>query len=416
MKNILSFFCLILAFQSCAQTQKMSLGDSYKNKIETSLQKSTSHAINSILDENGKSKCDYEMVSGTWEEYEAMWHTGQLIQGLLEAYSVTKNEDALKNAIRAGDWWVSRTFSKGHPLHGYLNGAHGGKLGKLINTTTIADGTPGLFDLTDVTGDRKYADVATSAGKWILENLYIPEERLSYNIVDSETGEIWKDRSPHAQHQGLPFNIRHMARPNAEGYLWADMYRHTKNEKYKSAFLEICDGLVDMQSDNGWWMEFEPNDPKTGKIHGRFNTWNAEALLEAYDLTKNDKYLNAATKTAQALAGVQQKNGVVFYSSYTDGNHDERSPCGSATSFAGIVWLRLYELGNTSFEGNIKKALNFTLSNQFPLNHADENLAGAYLEIRQKGGKKGKLKIIFRDISTSFGMRFLSDVYQHRFL
>ncbi|MEM6317368.1 MAG: hypothetical protein AAF960_06840 [Bacteroidota bacterium] len=406
---------LVLAFSviACAQTKQLFLSEDYKETIKNSLELAIQHGGKAILDENGKSNCDYEMVSGTWEEYEAMWHTGQLIQGLLTAYAVTNNEQALFHARRAGDWWVSRAYPEGHHLAGYVNAAHGGKLGKLINTTTVADGTPGLFDLTDVTKDKKYADVATSAGKWILDNLYLPEERLSYNIVDSETGEIWKDRSPHRQHQGLPFNIRHMARPNAEGYLWGDMYRHTGEQHYLDAFLEICDGLVDTQSDNGWWMEFEPNDPKTGKIHGRFNTWNAEALVEAYDLTKDKKYLDAATETAKALARIQQDNGMIYYNSFTDGTFDKRSPCGSATSFAGILWLRLHELGNPAFEENIKAALQFTLANQYPIDHADENLAGGYLEIRQKGSKKGRIKVIFRDISTSFGMRFLSDVYRH---
>ncbi|MEM6320275.1 MAG: hypothetical protein AAF960_21580 [Bacteroidota bacterium] len=67
-----------------------------------------------------------------------MWHTGQLIQGLLAAYVVTNYEQALFHARRAGDWWVSRAYPKGHHLAGYVNAAHGGKLGKLINTTTVS--------------------------------------------------------------------------------------------------------------------------------------------------------------------------------------------------------------------------------------------------------------------------------------
>ncbi|RME95757.1 MAG: hypothetical protein D6772_12760, partial [Bacteroidetes bacterium] len=182
------------------------------------------------------------------------------------------------------------------------------------------------------------------------------------------------------------------------------------------AFLEVCDGLVDRQSENGWWMDFEPNDKRTGKVHARFNTWNAEALLEAYDLSGDKKYLQAALRTGEALARIQQDNGVIFYQSYTDGNHDRRSPCGSGTSFAGILWLRLHELGAADFADNIRRALDFTLANQFPLDHPDPNLAGAYLEIRQKASSKSpRLKVIFRDISTSFGLRFLSAVHEHAF-
>nr|WP_298995651.1 hypothetical protein [uncultured Allomuricauda sp.] len=406
---------LFWCFLGCAQRESLDLDEAYQQKIEISLNRGIEHAGSVCLDAAGKAKGDYEMISGTWLEYEPAWHTGQLIQGLLDAYQVTQNEDALNYAIKGGNWWVSLQFPVGHPLAGYMNAIHGASVGNLINTTTITDGTPGLFDLSEVTGDTKYAEVASSAGEWILDNLYLPEHRLSYNIVDPETGEIWKEKSPHAQHQGHEITIKQVARPNAEGYLSKDMFEFTGEELYKNAFLEVCDGLVTSQSDNGFWMDFEPNDPNTGKIHARFNTWNAEALIEAYTLTENQKYLDAALKTGHGLASIQQKNGVIFYLSYTDGSVDDRSPCGSGTSFAGILWLRLLELGHVDFKANIKKALDFTLKNQFSAEHPDENLAGGYYEIRQKAKDNGKMKLIYRDIATAFGLRFLSDVHQFEF-
>ncbi len=413
--KIVIVLILSICIQACAQQPKLELDKAYKAKIIESLNNAIQHTGKAMLNNDGMARGNYQMISGVWEEYEPAWHTGQAIYGLLETYEVTKNKSALDHAVRAGKWWIDLQFPKGHKLGGYLNARHGSKLGDLINTTTIADGTPGLFNLSDVTGDKIYADIATDAGAWILNNLYIPKERLSYNIVDAKTGEIWKDRSPHAQHKDVPFDIKHVARPNAEGYLWKDMYTHTGKERYKEAFLEICNKLVDDQSENGWWMDFEPNNPETGKIHGRFNTWNAEALIEAYTLTKEQKYLDAALKTAKALAKVQDKTGVIWYSSYLDGNHDKRSPCGSATSYAGILWLQLYELGITDFENNIKLALDFTLKNQFSIAHTDPNLAGAYYEIRQKAKKDGTFELYYRDIATSFGMRFLSDLYQNAY-
>lgn len=418
-KTILKYRLILLSVlfvqTACeAQDHKLELSENYKEKIETSLLSGINHASTVCLDEEGKAKGDYELVSGEWTQYEPAWHTGQLIKGLLDAHKVTGSENALKSAVKAGNWWVTLQFPKGHPLEGYMNAVHGDKVGNLINTTTIADGTPGLFQLSRITGDDKYADVATSAGKWILDNLYVKEHKLSYNIVDPETGEIWKDKSPHEQHQADPITIKQVARPNAEGYLWKDMYEHTGEEAYKTAYLELCDGLLEKQSDNGFWMDFEPNNPKTGKIHARFNTWNAEALLEAYYLSKDKKYLQGSLKLAQGLANIQDKNGIIYYTSYTDGSADEKSPCGSGTSFAGILWLRLYQLGYREFKDNITKALDFTLQNQFPENHADKNLAGGYFEMRLKI-KKGKVQMIYRDIATAFGLRFLSEIHQLEF-
>lgn len=416
MKNYsLYIFTILLSCTACAQKSGLVLDKKYKEKIQNSLEHAIMHTSKAMLDEKGASKGNYMWLHGEWESYEAAWHTGQAIYGLLEAYEVTKNKKALDEAIRAGDWWVSLQFPEGHKLEGYLNAQHGDKMGHLINTTTIADGTPGLFNLSDVTDNKKYADVATSAGTWILDNLYIPEERLSYNFVDSKTGEVWKKKSPHRQHQGLSFDIKHVARPNAEGYLWLDMYKHTGEERYKKAFLEILNKLVDDQSPSGWWMEYEPNDPKTGKIHGRFNTWNAEALIEGYKLTNEKKYLDAALKTADALANVQDGTGVIWYNSYLDGNHDKRSPCGSCTSYAGILWLYLWDLGYTQYEKHIFEAFQFTLVNQYPIGHPDPNLAGAYYGIRQRSKKNGKMMLYYRDINTAFGMRFLSEIYKRAY-
>ena len=417
MRTCFFFLVIVLFFtaQACAQKKVLVLKESYKDRIKTSLQHAIDHAGETVLNREGSARGDYELISGKWLEYEPAWHTGQIIQGLLEAYKVTGNEKALAHAVRAGKWWAGLQFPEGHTLEGYMNAVHGASVGNLINTTTITDGTPGLFMLSEVTGDKTYAQVASSAGKWILEHLYLPEHRLSYNIVDPVSGEIWKDKSPHKQHQQGTVTIKMVARPNAEGYLWKDMYEFLGEDRYKQAFLEICDGLVESQSQNGFWMDFEPNDPKTGKIHARFNTWNAEALLEAYTLTGIKKYREAATRNAEGLATLQQDNGVIYYISYADGTFDERSPCGSGTSFAGILWLRLFELGDTRFEPHIKKALDFTLKNQFSETHQDENLAGGYFEIRQKSNSKGRMKILVRDIATAFGLRFLSNVYQNAF-
>lgn len=410
----LVFLLTTYVVHSQQQHKKLGLDKTYAQNIQTSLKSGIQHASNICLDEQGKARGDYELVSGKWSEYEPAWHTGQLIKGLLDAYEVTKDGTALKSAKKAGDWWVTLQFPKGHKLEGFLNAVHGDKVGNLINTTTITDGTPGLFQLSRITGDNKYANVATAAGKWILDNLYVKEHKLSYNIVDPLTGEIWKDKSPHKQHQNDPITIKQVARPNAEGYLWKEMYDHTGLDRYKTAYIEICDGLLEKQSDNGFWMDFEPNDPKTGKIHARFNTWNAEALIEAYELTNDKKYLEGAYKTGKAMASIQDKNGIIYYTSYTDGTVDKKSPCGSGTSFAGILWLRLYQFGYKEFKNNIIGALDFTLINQFPDNHADKNVAGGYFEMRLEA-KNGKVDMIYRDIATSFGLRFLSEIYKLEF-
>jgi len=396
------------------------LGAPAQRGIADAIDDGAVYASTSLLYEDGRSKGDYNWVEGKWYDYESAWHTAQVIYGLVEAYKSTQNPQYLAAAKRAGQWWLSLEI-KDHPtMNGMLNAQHGDKLGTLINFTTVTDGTNGIFELyrtlkehNDPTAND-YLQVCIKAADWMIANMYIPEEGLFYNIVDAETGEVWKDKSPH--HPGVQNpTITQVARPNNEGYFFKDLFVHSGEEKYKNVFLNLCNSLVRRQGPEGLWMDFEPNDRENrgGKIHPRFNVWNAESLVEAYVLTNEEKYLEAAMRTGRKMADLQRKDGTIYYYHYLDGKYREGSLTGSAVSFSGILWLRLKEIKKTSeFDKHIDRSLNWVLNNRFPIDHPDENLAGAFLETRTRS-KNGTYAIFVRDIATAFGLRFLS-LYQRQ--
>ncbi len=399
-------FSLIICFQITSFAQNL------KNDIEKALREGAIYTEKVLLDKNGKARGDYDWLTGTWHEYEAMWHTGQLIWGLLEAYEVLEDKKILKVAEKAGNWWVAQQFTdKNSKLFGMVNAIHGGEIPDLINFTTVADGTPALFLLSKFTKNPKYAQTATEAGKWLLENTQTPQKGLYYNFIDKQ-GNVLKDKSPHKQHEGKEITLQMVARPNVEGFLFLDMYRFTQKESYKKTFLEQCDFLIENQSENGFWMNFEPNNPETGQIHPRFNIWNAEALLEAYQLTKEDKYLQSALRTAQAMAKIQRKNGIIYYQHFADGRYRENSITGSAISFAGVLWLKLYNLGYKDFQKNIDLSLQWVLKNRFLTTHPDKNLAGGFFETRSTIKDNNQVVINVRDIATAFALRFLADYHK----
>lgn len=382
-----------------------------RGQILQAINDGATYAANVLLDENGKSRCDYQMIEGRWYEYEPPWHTGQIIYALVEAYKITKNDAYLNAAKRAGDWWVSLEI-KDHPkLKGMVRAIHGDHIYTIV-FATISDGTAGLFDLYRVTGDKKYADVPTSAGDWMMKHMYEPEQRVFYDCVDPKTGEVLKQNSPFWQdkeHQTL-FDV---ARPNNEGSLFKDMYEYTGDEKYKKMFLELCESLLQYQDENGLWMDFMPNNKERGYFHPRFNLWYAESLLEGYDLTGDRRYLQAAKKTAAFYTKFQQKDGTFYYRNYVNGRIDKKSICGSAVSFAGILWLRLLQYGvGDDFRPNIEKSLQWVLTNRYATDHPDPNLAGGFLETRVRFRHK-KVWLVNRDIATSFGVRFLTDYYRY---
>jgi hypothetical protein len=401
MRIVIFALCLISAHSTALTAQPIP-----RDSIIYALKSGSKYAAEVLLSPTGPSRCDYDWATGQWRDYEPAWHTGQVIWGMLEAARVTGDTAVLPAARRAGNWWKTLEIKHHRTLSGYFNAIHGAEVGELINFTTLADGTPGLFELSRRTGDRSYADVATRAGDWAMQHLYIPEAGLMYDLTDPFTGEILRNRSPHFP-KDIVLKINDVARPNTEGFIYADMYRHAGDRRYLDFFLRQCDTLVARQSTNGFWMDFHPNKVAQGRIHPRFNLWFAESLLVAFELSGDVRYRDAALKTARAVQKWPTKDGTIYYSNYIDGRRDAGSICGSAVAFSGIIWLKFKKLGYSEFDRDIDRAARWVLANQFPADHPDPNLRGAFLETWTKV-EDGRTHVYIRDIATAFGLRFLA--------
>ncbi len=364
-----------------------------------------------LLDSEGKSRCDYNMIEGKWYPYEVPWHTGQAVLALLQAYKVTGNQDYLASARKGGDYWASLEI-KDHPkLKGMVNAIHGDALGDdFLVFATVSDGTPGIYELSRVTGDKKYARVATNAASWMLANMYYPEKGVCYDNIDAKTGEVLKEFSPFWNKMDKKDQqLINVSRPNTEGYLFKDAFEFSGEKKFKDAYINLCNSLIEKQGPEGVWMQFMPNFADVHSFHPRFSLWYAESLIEAFKLTGDRKYLESAAKTARTFAKAQQKDGTIFYDNYTNGRApDKGSVTGSATSLAGIVWIGLAKEGYKEFDQNIERSAEWVINNRYGQEHPDVNLRGAIIETRIRF-RKGKVWLTNRDIGTSFALRFLVD-------
>lgn len=362
-----------------------------------------------VLDKEGKSRCDYNMIEGKWYPYEVPWHTGQAVNALLAAYKATGNKDYLDAARAGGDWWITMEIKDRPGLNGMVDALHGDVLGEnYIVFATVTDGTPGIYELSKVTKDPKYARVATNAASWMLKNMYYPEKGVCYDAIDVRNGQVVKENSPFWEGKKNQ-ELYDVSRPNTEGSLFKDAYEFSGDKKFRDAFILLCNSLLEKQGPEGVWMRFMPNDAAVHSFHPRFSLWYAESLIEAYKLTKDRKYLEGAAITARVFAKAQQKDGTIFYVNYTDGKApDKGSVTGSATSLAGIVWMELSKYGFKEFDPNIQKSAAWIIANRYAQDHPDPNLRGAIIETRIRS-KKNKIWLTNRDIGTSFALRFLVD-------
>jgi hypothetical protein len=385
-----------------------------KEEVLRAINGNAQYAASVLLDENGKSRCDYSVMDGKWFDYEPAWHTGQIINGLVESYKVTHDELYLRAAKKAGDWWVGLEIKDNPKFAGMVRAVHGDGINFIV-CATVTDGTPGLFNLYRVTKEKKYAEVPTSAGEWMVKNLYLPEEGMFYDMVDPVTAEVRKTGTGFGPPGKKNTTLNDVARVNNEGSIYKDMFEYTGNEKYKDVFIKLCESLVAKQGPEGLWMQFAPNDAVKGTFHPRFNLWYAESLLEGFALTGNKVYLDAAKKTLKFYTKFQRKDGVIYYENYLDGKANENSVTGSTVAMAGLLWIRLQRLGvGDEFKGNIERSASWLIANRFAEDHPDRNLAGATVNLRTRN-KGGKLYITQRDLGTAFAMRFLTAYYDYRF-
>ena len=406
MKYITFLLLLLLACTTQAQLSK--------DQVLNCIQSGGEYAVSSILDEEGKSRCDYNMTEGKWYPYEEPWHTGQIIYGLIEAYRSTGDAAFLTAAKHAADWWTNLEI-KDHPrLKGMINAIHGDHAGEVIVFATVSDGTAGLFELWRETGEEKYARIPTQAGKWMLENMCDLDQGVCYDNVDPISGEVLTQNSPF--HRGKENQtLFDVARPNTEGSLFLDMYRYTELDTYKDAFIILSNSVVEKQGEDGLWMDFIPNHKEENSFHPRFNLWYAESLLEAFELTRERKYLTAAQRTVDRYIRAQRSDGTIYYKNYQDGSYDAGSICGSSVAFTGLLMMRLMELGvNQDYHAQIDLCAQWLYRNRFSEDHPDPNLAGAFINIRVRN-RKGKKWIVNRDVGTSFSLRFFAKYLTYKF-
>ncbi|MBK5719843.1 hypothetical protein JGH11_03045 [Dysgonomonas sp. Marseille-P4677] len=92
--KLTSLLLLFACYGLFAQTSKAPS----KDELIKALNECATYTSTILLDEEGKSRCDYNTIERKWYPYEEPWHTGQLIFGLLEAYKVTKNKETLCSA------------------------------------------------------------------------------------------------------------------------------------------------------------------------------------------------------------------------------------------------------------------------------------------------------------------------------
>ena len=85
---------------------------------------------------------------------------------------------------------------------------------------------------------------------------------------------------------------------------WTDLYKETKQERYKLAAERASNWLLDIQDEDGKWSKFVYLD-----IPHTYHTEVSWSILEVYKITSNKKYLEAAKKQILWTLSNAKENG-----------------------------------------------------------------------------------------------------------
>lgn len=376
-------------------------------QIEKGIENGVSWILDRALVKSPDHECcgglinDYDMANRQWNIYESFWHTAQALRAL-----IALGKDDLPEVRGMMDYLARRIINApDNPrISGAIRRVEGRRKGELA-TTTLTDGLPGVVDAYLVSLKPELLQSLERSGNWLETCALDPETGFCYSFMNGQTGEF----TLHPTYHGSDHPEFANKRPEAEGASLLLCGRLLKRPKLETAFKNILDYLASDQYPDGIWWNWSCNRRNPDLAHARYNLWHAHAMLDGYTAFGDEKYLQAAIKTARFYQQAQQLDGVIPYSIAPGGKGIARQICGSAIAMAALLWLRLLSIRwDDSLAESIKLSAEFLLFTQFSMDFQDENLRGAFFESSVVAPGCGYSLVKVRDIATIFALQLFA--------
>lgn len=242
--------------------------------------------------------------------------TGYIIPTLFDYARHAGDADARRRAVAMAEWEIEVQMVDG--------AVQGGMVGMPPSPAVFNTGQVifGWLRAAAETGEQRFLDAAERAGRFLVEHL--------------DDDGVWRrGLSRHARQGPQTYNTR---------TAWAllELAQATGERSFRDAGRRNIESALKRQLDNGW---FEGNcldndeAPLTHTI-----AYATRGVLEAGALLGEEKYLNAARRSADALAGRQRKDGSLAGRYDRNWRPAVRWSCLTGNAQVSIIWLRLAEI------------------------------------------------------------------------
>jgi rhamnogalacturonyl hydrolase YesR len=341
----------------------------------------------------GAVRNEYDTKTGTWSLNGPVWHTGQAMRAVLIGWR-RSGDDSLLDAARAMGEYVARNIvdTPGHPNHGLLLAYEGDNV--TINNQTVAETLPGLFDLADATGEQRWIDLARAAGDFLLGGFNATEGLIADHY--------------HVEEQRFiidPDNVR-QGRIILDDAALVTLSELTGDSRYRDTFLSMAERALREEDPPGNWIVFPPWHRDTERLHIRCSWWWGYPMLTAYDLTGDERFLQAGIRAAGWYLDHQNLDGGFYYSPLRSGRHGSFALATSGSAVSSIMWADLYaRTGDETYRNAISRSLRFLAAAQFTQDCADPNMRGALWETLNVPDGSGCPGFRIRDIAPIFAVR-----------
>lgn len=352
----------------------------------------------------GMLRNEYIQSEGLWNLFGTLWHTGQGIVAMLDAYALSGEKRFLDAAVLAGEWILEQQLDHDdHDDHdaGLIKGFEDD--GDAIGVSCILESLVGLFALERVTKNKKWLSAAISAVDWIARKSYI-----------QGTGLFREPYHFHTRKFGMHhFSLKHQesARPLNDDAIFLLAYRATGEKKYLKIFQEATQLLVNEENPHmsGNWIDYMPNNLQAGTFHARMAFWWGMCLVHAYEEFGDSKILEVAVRSGEWYTKAQRLDGGLFYQ--TDLNFDTPTTwqCVSGMACAILLWRAIQiHTGDCRFDENIEKGLSYIMSSQITSAPKDSFLYGCFPEGFMPFDGNEYPTYWIRDIATIFSIQAMS--------
>lgn len=242
---------------------------------------------------------------GGWNRNDYKEVTGYIIETFLNLAETYKDEELKRRALKMADWEVTVQDSEGswHRI--------------VFDTGQVMIG---LARAWEVTKNPAYRKSLVAAGDWLINEQNDDGSWTKHSLQNIK----------HSYHSRVAWGLLRT-------------WQITSDERYRQSAIRNLDWVVSRQLKNGWIHDTgigldEEEVPLTHAI-----AYTASGLLESGLILGNERYIDAACKTADALLKVQKEDGSLTGGRYrSDWSVYDSAQCLTGDAQTSIVWLELY--------------------------------------------------------------------------